>query len=80
MNLTCQVLYDFLVDYLDRTMPDEQRREFEAHLAICPCCRHYLDSYRATIQACRTAEQAPIPQMPPALVQAILASRDKSER
>ena len=78
MNLTCQVLYDFLGDYLDGTIPADQRREFEAHLALCPCCRNYLDSYRATVRVCRAAEPATLPQMPPALIQAILASRDQS--
>lgn len=48
--ITCRELIDFIADYLDGTIPDASRREFDVHLAVCPSCVSYLDGYRKTIQ------------------------------
>ena len=37
--MTCQELDDRLDGWVDRTLPEEQRLEVEAHLAACPECR-----------------------------------------
>jgi len=47
--ITCRELIDFIAGYLDRTLPEPSRREFERHLAVCPSCRAYLDGYQKTI-------------------------------
>lgn len=77
--MTCRELAEFLMAYLDGELPDAQRAVFEQHLAGCPECRLYLDSYRTTIALGRDALQTPEADRaapPPAdLVTAILASR-----
>jgi anti-sigma factor RsiW len=76
--VTCRDVIGFLRDYLDGELPADQRAEFERHLGLCPPCRHYLDSYRATVAlgagAFRDGAGDP-PELPPELVAAVLAAR-----
>ncbi len=82
--MTCKEMVDFLMAYLDAELPAEQRAHFEAHLADCPPCEVYLDTYRRTVELgksiCRDCgEDAPIPEdVPEALVAAILSARRTS--
>ena len=50
-SITCQQLTEVITEYLEGTMPHEDRGAFEAHLAICPGCVHYLEQMRQTIEA-----------------------------
>jgi anti-sigma factor RsiW len=45
--LTCREIVEILTDYLEDALPVEDRRHFEAHVAICPPCRGYLAQLRA---------------------------------
>jgi anti-sigma factor RsiW len=77
--LTCRELIGFLNDYVEGALAEARRRDFDAHLRLCPRCIEYLDSYRRTIALGREAldcrdEQVP-PDVPEDLVRAILASR-----
>ena len=78
-NLTCHELIDFLSDYLDGALPGETVAVFDQHLAICPDCVSYLDNFRATLQATKSAfaSDAAVANVPEELVQAILASRGR---
>ena len=78
--LTCRELTDFLADYLDGTLRPGERILFEQHLAACPECVSYLQSYRDTIALTRracgpSADPVPPPEVPDELVRAILAAR-----
>jgi anti-sigma factor RsiW len=48
--ITCRQLIDFIADYVDGTLDAPAREEFDRHLGVCPSCREYLASYRATMQ------------------------------
>lgn len=49
-ELTCKEFVEWVTDYLeDRLAPDERKR-FDAHLAQCSSCPHYLEQIRQTIQ------------------------------
>jgi anti-sigma factor RsiW len=81
--MNCREFTEFLQEYLFGNLPDEERIEFDKHLAECPWCVAYLDSYRKTIQLARTAfaaaEDAPPPtDVPEELLQAILHARPRS--
>ena len=80
--MTCRELTDFLADYLSDELPAPQREAFERHLSVCSACRRYLASYRATIElgkaALKPSEADVPPEVPEALVQAILAARKPS--
>jgi anti-sigma factor RsiW len=77
-SLTCREVIDFLSDYLDRQLPAVTATAFEEHLAVCPDCVAYLDNFRATLVASRTAfatsSSMPIPEE---LVDAIVSSLRK---
>jgi anti-sigma factor RsiW len=77
--MTCREFIDFLMDYLDGQLPADQRAVFDAHMAECPACVDYLNSYRQSVEACRAAcecaDDESLPEAPEQLVQAILAAR-----
>jgi anti-sigma factor RsiW len=65
--------------YLAGELAAAERAEFEAHLAECPACIAYLDTYQKTIQFGKMAFAYPkdrVPdEVPEQLVLAILAAR-----
>ena len=74
--MTCREVLAFLSDYLTGNLPMETREVFVRHLAVCPSCRAYLDSYERTIALAKEAERGVEPSLPPRrLVRAILAAR-----
>jgi anti-sigma factor RsiW len=78
--ITCRQLLDFIYDYLDGALPDEQRAEFERHLSVCPSCVHYLDTYKQTLRISQQALQPSgefddcLDAVPEPLVRSILAA------
>lgn len=81
--MSCREFTEFLDEYLFGTLPLEKRGVFEEHLARCPWCVAYLDSYKMTIQLERKALSAPeassIPaDTPEELIQAILDARSRA--
>lgn len=73
--MTCRELADFIMAYLDHELPPAQRAEFDRHLAICPACVDYLDSYEQTIRAARSSADSEEAAVPEDLIKAILAAR-----
>ena len=66
--------------YLDDELPPGQRAEFDRHMATCPSCVDYLNTYEKTVglaKAC--AANDPVPDdVPESLVQAILEARKRT--
>ena len=80
--MNCREFTEFLHEYLFGTLPAEERAEFEKHLAECPWCVAYLDSYKKTIRleqgAFADAEEGlPPADAPEELIQAILHARSR---
>lgn len=44
--MTCHDYRDLLMGYLDKELTDEQRRQFEEHLAGCSECRGELEQFK----------------------------------
>jgi anti-sigma factor RsiW len=81
--MNCREFTEFLHEYLFGELPPGERAEFEKHLAECPWCVAYLDSYQKTIQLERAAFAAREDEPPPAdapeeLIQAILRARPRT--
>jgi anti-sigma factor RsiW len=81
--MNCREFIEFLHEYLCGNLPAEERAEFDRHLAECPWCVAYLDSYRKTIDLERAAfftpEDAPSPaDAPEEFIRAILQARARS--
>lgn len=47
--MTCQELVEIVTEYLEGTLPHDDRERFDAHLQSCEGCRRYLDQMRTTI-------------------------------
>ena len=82
--MNCREFTEFLHEYLFDNLPAAERAEFEKHLAECPWCVAYLDSYQQTIQMEQAAFSAsgsePVPaDAPEELIQAILRARSRSD-
>ena len=77
--MTCRDFADFLMEYLDGSLPSPARERFEEHLAECPDCVAYLATYQETVKlgkaACAQEDEALPAEVPNELVQAILAAR-----
>ncbi|WP_028062788.1 anti-sigma factor family protein [Solirubrobacter soli] len=48
--MTCQELVELVTDYFDGSLDDADRERFEAHLAVCPGCEHYVAQMRVTLR------------------------------
>lgn len=76
--MTCRDFVDFLNDYLDGELLEHERAVFDAHLAICPPCVTYLQTYRQTVQLTQASSDSAggaAHDAPEELIQAILAAR-----
>jgi len=77
--LTCRELVEFILDYLEGGLTEEQRRLFEHHLSLCADCTRYLATYRRTVELGRKAfdpPDGPCPDdVPEELVKAILEAK-----
>jgi predicted anti-sigma-YlaC factor YlaD len=69
--LSCQDVNQFIVDYLEETLPARTRVRFEKHIADCPNCGPFFDQYLQTIQLARE-EGTPSINLPEELVEATL--------
>lgn len=74
--MTCRDFIEFLTEYLAGELSDRERFIFEAHLAVCPSCVAYLNTYRETLafEQAAFADDEPT-DAPEELVQAILLAR-----
>jgi anti-sigma factor RsiW len=79
--VTCRDFVEFLIEYFSGDLAEAERTAFEAHLAECPECLVYLETYQKTIQLVKAAYDHPeeeVPdEVPEELVRAILAARTK---
>jgi anti-sigma factor RsiW len=48
-DLTCQGLVELVTEYLEGSLPPEDRDRFEQHLILCEGCSLYLEQMRTTI-------------------------------
>lgn len=81
--MNCREFTEFLMAWVDGELPPAAAADFDKHIALCPPCGQYLDSYRATVRMGRALcedEAGPPPDDPPQeLVDAILAARRKMQ-
>ena len=59
-ELTCKEFVEWVTDYLEDRLPGEDRRRFDAHLAQCSGCPHYLEQIRQTIRIAGKLSEASI--------------------
>ena len=68
-EMSCQELVELVTEYLEGTLPAQDRPRFEAHLAGCQGCTNYLAQMRQTIHTTsRLSEEAVPPDAKHALL------------
>jgi len=48
--VTCIELVELVTDYLEGSMPADERARFEEHISGCEGCTAYLEQFRITIR------------------------------
>lgn len=81
--ITCREFNDFIFDYVEGTLSEEQLVLFKRHMRICPMCRNFLKTYIATYKAkgeILPYDDVSVPnEVPKDLVDAILDVRRSNE-
>ena len=54
--LSCSEIVEIVTDYVEGTIDPDLRAAFDAHLARCEGCTHYLEQIEATIRLAGTIE------------------------
>ena len=76
--MKCREFVEFLMEYLDGALAQEERSVFEGHIEDCAACVNYLETYSETVRlgnsVCTPDAEVP-PDVPEELVQAILSAR-----
>jgi len=49
-EMACHELVEVITEYLEGTLPESDRRRFDAHLTTCASCREYLEQMRTLIR------------------------------
>lgn len=70
MISNCRTTVDLLAAFVDGALSAEEERALRDHLADCPRCVEFLESYRATTRILRDATDV---QMPPDVESRLLA-------
>ena len=82
--MNCRECIEFLLDYFAGELPPDTLALFREHMAQCPPCVAYLESYERTVKlvrgACRHCEGAAPAEVPEDLILAILSVRQSSNR
>jgi anti-sigma factor RsiW len=61
MTLTCRKVTEILIDFVEGTLPDEQRSLLERHLCGCVPCAIYMHTYHDTIRLTHALPDEPLP-------------------
>jgi anti-sigma factor (TIGR02949 family) len=60
--LTCEAAIELLSEYLEAMLTAETLAELEAHLAACPPCVAYLNTFRRTRELAAAAGRVEMPE------------------
>lgn len=50
-EMTCRELVDLVTEYLEGTLPEDDRVRLEGHLEECAYCAQYVEQMRHTVDA-----------------------------
>ena len=73
--ISCHQLIEFCFDYLDGALPQDEQSRFRRHLAQCPDCVTFFETYQKTPELSREALSAQIPVSVREAVRSFLQSR-----
>ncbi|HXI54537.1 MAG TPA: zf-HC2 domain-containing protein [Polyangia bacterium] len=73
--INCQQLIDFCFDYIEGDLPNDEQALFRRHLAQCPDCVNFFETYRRTPEVSREALATQIPATVRDAVRSFLRTR-----
>jgi len=76
----CKRIFAALSEYLDGELPARNCRELERHLQGCKPCLAYLETLKATTEACRRFGVGKVPRPSARVRAALLDAVAKSRR
>ncbi len=80
-RVTCkQFILDFLADYLDAKLSPETVADLERHLAICPPCVAYMNTYKRTRELVGRTVPTEMPQEMKAILRKFLLEQFAKEK
>jgi anti-sigma factor RsiW len=59
--ISCRELVELLCDYVSNELPPQRRDHVEQHVARCPSCAAYFQSYSVVVRLTRRLPDAPVP-------------------
>jgi anti-sigma factor RsiW len=71
----CSTVLRLLVDYIEGRLSDVRRTSLEKHLARCPACVAYVNTYRSTVSILESLTEQ---DLPPELRLSLRAYLDKN--
>ena len=71
-EIACLSGVELLMDFLEGVLPADVHAALEAHVASCPRCAAFVESYRATPRILRDATATPLPDHVEASLKAFL--------
>jgi anti-sigma factor RsiW len=76
--VTCKHSLDLLVEYLDGTLPPEEKAALDRHFRACPPCIDFVRKYKSTPGVCREAMKEEVPDELSARLSAFLHAKIKA--
>jgi anti-sigma factor RsiW len=76
-ELNCQEIVELVTEHLEGTMDADLHAAFEAHLAVCGHCSHYLEQMETMIRFAGTIEPE---SLSPAFREGLIAAFRDFER
>jgi anti-sigma factor RsiW len=64
-DLPCRQFVELVTDYLEGALSDDELALVEAHLGVCPGCRHVVDQWRATIELVGALDEDEVDRLDP---------------
>jgi hypothetical protein len=70
-DLTCKkLILDYLLEFENGVMPEEERRDLQLHFEECPPCMSFLASYRTMGMTLKMLKPT---EIPPALAETVMS-------
>ena len=61
MIANCRNSIDLFAAFVDRSLSAQEQQALAAHMAVCPRCNEFLESYRVTSRIIREATEVDVP-------------------
>lgn len=74
-NTECRQVVDYALDYLEGVLPSVESEHFRAHLAACPECVKFFETYRRTPDVSRECFVVKMPERVKEAVMTFLRNR-----